>query len=214
MKYLDFSSKEEGKLADINQIITAIGVLCIIAIPIICARVGLNLFPTLIISFIVAVITILIIKERNTTFNDDLTYKNVLKLKKKYGYCSVKLGKYINHMILVFPQSKIIIIDGIELEFSEIIDFKINDMFTYKTTTNNTSAVGRAVVGGLLFGGIGALIGANTSSSTTEKETISYKFNIVLNNLSNPNIVRECYSDQDADKLFSILKIIIDSNQS
>lgn len=44
MKYLDFSSKGEGKLADINQIITAIGILCFIATIIICARVGLNFF--------------------------------------------------------------------------------------------------------------------------------------------------------------------------
>ncbi len=86
------------------------------------------------------------------------------------------------------------------------------DMSSYRTTTSTSSMIGRGAIGGLMFGGVGVLAGANTASTTTVKENNRYKFNIVLNDFANPNFTCIIYDDEDAGKLYSILNLIIDKN--
>ncbi|MDE5845495.1 MAG: hypothetical protein K2H44_08960 [Muribaculaceae bacterium] len=88
-----------------------------------------------------------------------------------------------------------------EYSFDEIIDASIEDIVTQRTTggdivtkTNTGSMIGRAVVGGVLTGGVGAIIGG----ATAKKESIvtpteihtehQYNLLITTKTLSNPLI--------------------------
>lgn len=71
--------------------------------------------------------------------------------------------------------------------------------------------VGRGLVGGLAFGGIGALAGATTAAKNVDQVSHEYVINITINNMSNPNIEYRTKDAQKANQLISILKIIIDN---
>ena len=55
-----------------------------------------------------------------------------------------------------------------------------------KTETRITGGIGRAVVGGVLAGGAGAIVGAVTSKSMSEDKINSFKVNLLLNDIANP----------------------------
>lgn len=61
-----------------------------------------------------------------------------------------------------------------------------------------------------MVGGVGAIADANTASTTTVKKNNMYRFNIVLDNFANPNYTCILYNDEDANKLYSGLKPIVD----
>lgn len=146
-------------------------------------------------------------------FEEKRLEKCINSLKEVHGDYSLKIGKNsIESIILVFPKVKIIVIHGSQINFKEIIDFNINDMSSYRTTTSSSSFIGRGVVGGLMFGEVGALAGANTASTTTVKDNNRYKFNIILDDFSNPNFSCMIYNDEDASKFYSVLKLIVDKN--
>ena len=158
---------------------------------------------------------LLIIKTRNNEYHEERTKKNVDALVKQYGEYSIKIDSgSIDFMTFLFPSSQVLIINGTKFNFSEIIDFSLNEMASYKTTTSTSSMLGRGLVGGVMFGGIGALAGANSASSKTVKETAQYDFNIILDDFSNPNFRCTYYQEDKAKTLYSILKLIIDKNQS
>jgi hypothetical protein len=100
------------------------------------------------------------------------------ELKRQYGDYSfdMVLGYFQeNNMekhILVFVSSKILYIANEPMPFEKIIGFELKDNQTtvtkttslkYKTSTNTGSMLGRAVVGGILTGGVGAVVGAATA---------------------------------------------------
>ena len=152
---------------------------------------------------------------RNDEYSKACTNKSIAALINRYGEYSIKIDDVsIDHMTFLFPSSQVVVIQGMVFKFSEIIDFSLNEMASYKTTTSTSSMLGRGVVGGMMFGGIGALVGANSASSKTVKENIQYNFNIILDDFKCPN-VRCTYSQyEQAMSLYSILTLIIDKNQS
>ena len=54
-------------------------------------------------------------------------------------------------------------------------------------------ALGGAVVGGLLFGGVGAIVGGNTAKATQNKEIKSMSIKVLLKSTSNPTIALKIY---------------------
>lgn len=54
-------------------------------------------------------------------------------------------------------------------------------------------SIGGAVVGGLLFGGVGAIVGGNTAKATQNKEIKTMSIKILLNSTSNSNIILSIY---------------------
>lgn len=72
--------------------------------------------------------------------------------------------------------------------FSSLISFNILELDGDTISKQNSGGVGRAVVGGLLFGEAGAIVGASTSGRTSEQTTIcnSLYLEIILRSSSMP----------------------------
>lgn len=168
-------------------------------------------------------------------------YSNYLSnLKAKYGNCdkSIRLHSKITELpseILVFGQSKYVVIEKKEIPFSDILDCTYNDdvketetIKTFRedssatTKANTGSMIGRSVAGGLLFGGVGAIVGG----STAKKDTIikhgtdtsihnkeiehNYTVAITVKDISNPVIKINVGNDTALkDEIVSLMKVII-----
>ncbi len=160
------------------------------------------------------------------------------ELKRQYGDYSfdMVLGYFQeNNMekhILVFESSKILYIANEPIPFEKIIGFELKDNQTtvtkttspkYKTSTNTGSMLGRAVVGGILTGGVGAVVGAATAKKTTEvveegKTTTTVKHNyritLTIDDIANPVRVIDCMYHQDkAEQIANVLNVILHRNQ-
>lgn len=105
-------------------------------------------------------------------------YDNALaEFDAKFGECTMneKLGDWNEHNIksrvLIYEQSSVIIINSKKYEFSDILGYSLVDDATSETITTSVgtaktstgSMIGRAVVGGVLTGGLGAVAGAATA---------------------------------------------------
>ncbi len=161
-------------------------------------------------------------------------------LVEKYGDCdkTISLNRQIPHSfdeILVFSQSKHVVIAKKEYSFSDILDCIVNDEIkeretvqtfrgdssaTSKTDTGNM--IGRTIAGGVLFGGAGAIIGGSTAKRNTVIEygtdtsihnkeiEHNYTIAITVKDISNPVININVGSDTALkDEIVSLMKVII-----
>ena len=171
----------------------------------------------------------------------EIEHKNYLSsLVEKYGDCdkTISLNLQIQHgydEILVFSQSKHVVIANKEYSFSDILDCIVNDDIKEKETfqtfsgdsfatskTNTGSMIGRTIAGGVLLGGAGAIIGG----STAKKDTIikhgtetsihnkelehNYTVTITVKDISNPVIYINVGNDTRLkDQIVSLMKVII-----
>ena len=135
--------------------------------------------------------------------------------------------KNIDDCILVFAETWKIWIFGKVCNFNEFIGCSIKDdlqieksSVTYKTKTSTSSMLGRAIVGGVLTGGIGALVGGATAKKKTvvvpsgNDKTI-HDFTVVINtnDLSCPIIYVKCGADELlANELHGIINAIVSKN--
>lgn len=210
---IELYKEECDKVVKKNKRNAIVGIVIFILVTIIMTKYRAGFFATLIFDFFVLGIVIMINSANMNEFEEKRLQKCLKKMVEEHGDYSLKIGeRSIKSMILVFPNVNVLIINGTQMRFKEIIDFNINDMSSYRTTTSTSSMIGRGAVGGLMFGGVGAFAGANTASTTTVKQNNRYKFNIVLDDFCNPNFTCMIYNDEDASKLFSVLKLIVDKN--
>lgn len=90
----------------------------------------------------------------------------------------------INEFVAVVTPTKIHV-----LQYSDIVSISYeengSDVFN--------KSLGGAVVGGLLFGGVGAIVGGNTAKATQNKEIRSMSIKILLKSTSNSTIVLKIY---------------------
>ena len=163
------------------------------------------------------------------------------KLFNKYGECTIDICigdiKEIKHHIYVFENSATIVLNGEEIAFNKILGFTLQDdsktimtsdvaSYTSTTKTSTGSMLCRAVVGGMLTGGLGAVAGAVTAKKETittpnqnqSKTTTSIKHNYMcyvnVNDLANP--IREILLGEDSQKVqtvANILNVIITRNK-
>ena len=153
----------------------------------------------------------------NENSKDENISNNILKnIQKKYGNptTSIVNGENLNNIydqIIVYDSLKIIILKGKEYKYSEIIGFNILDgQQCTKTSTSNM--VGRAVIGGIIGGGVGSLAGAATAKKNTNPE---YKLlHITVKDMKDPDIVYMVYPTNFGfiNSVQSILSIIISYN--
>lgn len=149
-----------------------------------------------------------------------------------YGDCSVDII-YPGGRFYVFEQSQIVIFTREIIPFSKIIGYNLTDNqvtisenvgYESKTTTSTGSMIGRAVVGGVLTGGIGAVIGATTAKKNTvttpmqdnvvASVTHDFKIYVNLNDLSNSTIIICVGHNTDtAYQIANILNIIVERNK-
>lgn len=115
---------------------------------------------------------------------------------------------------------------GREYAFSDIIDFTfVDNSYIRKiggstvTTTDSGSMLGRAIVGGLLFGGVGAMVGGMTASQKTEVtegtelKVESYAIQITVNDFEKPLIYLTFSNNFSVATLVaSYLRVIIHRN--
>lgn len=69
-------------------------------------------------------------------------------------------------------------------EYSDIIDFELME----DGNTVSKGGLGRAVAGGLLFGGVGAIVGGVTGGKKAKQTCTSLRIKITINDLRNPVI--------------------------
>ena len=156
--------------------------------------------------------------------------RDIEKLSKENGTIIKQFDfgtKNIDGSILVFAETSRIWIFGKIYNFNEIIGCSIKDdlqieksSVTYKTKTSTSSMLGRAIVGGVLTGGIGALVGGATAKKKTvvvpsgNDKTI-HDFTVVINtnDLSCPIFYVKCGADELlANELHGIINAIISKN--
>ncbi len=161
-----------------------------------------------------------IFKDKYGSITKEIIYNNIY-----YTGCYIGRNK-IKDTIYVFESSSIIIINSIPYSFKDIISFNILESSsktplnqTFKTKTSTKSVLGRAVVGGLLLGGVGAIIGGATAKKTImpgQNINTNYYYVIVItvNSLSNPNIKLDIGDKVEiVQEISSILSIICERNK-
>lgn len=156
------------------------------------------------------------------------------KLIDRLGECvlDIDLGDYeeydINTHVMLFESSQIIRIKAQEYKFSDILGYSLVDDATSKTITTSTgtaktstgSMLGRAVVGGVLTGGLGAVAGAatakkNISDNATSQTTTMHNYTLYINvnSLQEPTISLNLGNDVSiAQKLAGAVNVIIERN--
>lgn len=153
-----------------------------------------------------------------------------------FGECSINenLGNWddyrIEKRVLIFEQSSIIIINSKEYKFSDILGYSLVDDATSETITTSTgtaktstgSMLGRAVVGGVLTGGLGAVAGAatakkNITDKATSQTTTTHKYTLYINvnSLQEPTIALKIGPNASkAQKLAGAINVIIERNKN
>lgn len=153
-----------------------------------------------------------------------------LSLLNKFGPCSIsiKIGwsdLNTSSYIYVFEEAKIFMVLGKQYHFSDILDFSLVDDMTSETITiskgdektSTSNMLGRAVVGGIFTGGIGAVTAAATAKKTimtnaTSQTTNTHKYTIYLtiNSLTDPSVIIRLGNDNEkAQKITNVLKVIL-----
>ena len=167
-------------------------------------------------------------KEQGLTVEDNqrmkaLKEQEIEQLKiKKYGEGYISLV----YDIIVNDNTKKLYIGEKEYDFKDILDFTVKDnavtihsASTSKAKTNTGSMVGRAVVGQVLFGNVGAVIGGATASKTIEhsesKSTVTHDYSVIItvNNIASPTEIIKCgRNDAALNKIVSTLTVILKGN--
>lgn len=138
------------------------------------------------------------------------------------------LINYYSGSIVIDIVHRKIIIDTIPYSFTDVIDFTFRDnsyvektAVSATTKTDNGNAIGRALVGGMLFGGVGAAVGGMTAATETTfdlgKETTiaRYAVEVTMNDFHAPLIHLNFGNDISSVRLFcAYLKIILYKNSS
>jgi uncharacterized membrane protein len=111
---------------------------------------------------------------------------NFLNLQKTDGrFVNAKNWVFENTNFLMISESGFISIKT-ALQFKDPKIFNIKDVIGFELVTNDkpVANVGGAVIGGLLFGGIGAVVGAMPKKEKIKKMSIIFK----VNDFNNPTI--------------------------
>ncbi len=121
------------------------------------------------------------------------------KIDKTYNIISLGVNKQV---LFDFESNKIAILDAAAnsinyVEFNKIIDCEILE----DNTTIMKGGIGRALVGGVLAGGVGAIVGAGTRGLSDIVKNLAIR--IITNDISNPMVmITLINSDTKRDGLF------------
>lgn len=131
--------------------------------------------------------------------------------------------------IFVFEKSQVVIIKSKEYKFPDILSCSLVDDVTNETITTTTgksktatgSMLGRAVVGGVLTGGLGAVAGAatakrNITEDASSKTTTVHDYFIYINtnNFQEPVISLHIGNDSGrAQRIIGVMNVIMAKNK-
>ena len=136
-----------------------------------------------------------------------------------FGVGFIELG----YGVVINDKTNRIFINSHEYNFDDILEFSVQDnsvtIHTGSTSTaktNTGSMIGRAAVGGVLFGGAGAVIGGATAkrdiynSGSSSSVYHDYSVIITVNNITYPNETVKLGGDEDTlNKITSTLTVIL-----
>lgn len=142
-----------------------------------------------------------------------------------FGYRGYSPETIIRNSFIIFESSQTIFLYNNPYSFKDIISFEVFDnsstinkgSIDTQTKTKTSSMLGRAVVGGVLAGGAGAVIGGLTAkqnsqsfNNTSTETKHNYYINITINDLKNPIVKIALLEDREKmEKISSLLSIII-----
>ena len=167
-------------------------------------------------------------KERQQKAQDDYNRK-IEGYEQKYGgitTCIRFSGEIPDEKeFIAFEDTKTLVIAGSVYSFEDIIDAELTIdeggvLQTFKTKSSLGSTVGRAVVGDIVAGPVGAIIGGSTGSKKTEtvaveKKPDKYTVAITVNKLSHPIVKCDCQENKDAAyNIMATLKVILNNRTS
>lgn len=157
----------------------------------------------------------------------------ISKIAESYGekpkvFIGMSLDLYsISNAILIFGKAKVAILNGQPYNFADILGWEIKSnvdesdtIISGTSTISKSSMAKRALVGGILFGGIGAIAGAATAKRNTSAKVESdiYKFYnayIYVNSLDAPMITFDIgVDDEKAKELGALLTVITQKSDS
>lgn len=143
-----------------------------------------------------------------------------------YGNPTKEIWWNNSSFLFVYEENHVIVMNKKVYKFADIINYTISDNATtiYSSTLSQTktdanSMLGRAIIGGVLTGGVGAIIGGTTA----KKETITkggtsrikhnYEIIVTMNSLSDPTIRLKIGDNSfDTNQIASLLSIILTRN--
>lgn len=180
-------------------------------------------------------------KEREISKQQENSFRNDLDaFIDTFGACTadVQIGSRktsIEDHLLIFEDSSTIVLNAEVIPFSKVLGFTLYDdkqtlikndtVYQSTTKTSTGSMIGRAAVGGILLGGVGALAGAATAKTETTTTPVSggsttttshiYKLFINIDDLSQPTrVIHIGASTEKAQHVVNIFNIIIKRNQN
>lgn len=150
------------------------------------------------------------------------------QIKALYGKNAIVIDMPFNKIIISEDKQCVRLYD-VEYTFKEFLSCSLVDDSTSETKTTSTGnaktstgdMLGRAVVGGIITGGLGAVAGAATAkkeinTNSTSVTNIAHKYTIYLNvnSLENPTITIRIGGDaQKAHKIANLFNVIIERNK-
>lgn len=132
----------------------------------------------------------------------------------------VSITEDVNSYLMVFEPSKKIFLKGKMYDFSQIKGYTVsvnNKVVSSGTSASTGSVIGRAALGGALFGGVGAIIGAASANTNTDYETINETvITVFTNSISEPSVVLDLVSPDKMTvaQIEGILRIITTTKEN
>lgn len=156
--------------------------------------------------------------------------EKINSLKTEYGECDKIISlsyKDFYQQIIVFGAVGIVYILGKEYQMKDILSCQLSDnsriekgKVTYETSAKGGNMAKRAVTGGLLLGGAGAIIGGATAKTGTvvnqEDDLVIHNFTVLINvnSLSEPIIRIPLKEDEaTANNIIALFNVIINRNK-
>ncbi len=171
-------------------------------------------------------------QQKKETERKELKYKSLVE---KMSYPNKIICLPNEKYIMVNEKTKQILIEKRIYSFHDILGYELfdNQSFTEQhgeqritstTKTDTQSMVGRAIVGGVLMGGVGTIAGAATAKKNTDsvlsggdvKKTVVHDYSVLVtvNNINQP--LEKVYLYQDkclTDEICAILSVILMRNK-
>ena len=182
-------------------------------------------------------------KKKDEEYQLQLAEQKEIEKEKKYNELTAMISspdKVIeydyDHYIMVNESTSQIMLNEHIYNFKDIINYTMSDNATViqkhsggeissTSSTDTGSMLGRAVVGGVLAGGVGAAIGGSTAKrettssvapTTTTSSTIhDYLIAVTVNSLSNPiERLRLGEDGRNTNEICALLSVIISRNKN
>lgn len=142
----------------------------------------------------------------NSTKEKELTTNQAINIFKQHEISKYHIGTdNLSAIGLNENQNKIVLLTRNKLQdnfnvnplpFSDILETKLIEDELTVTSVSRASQIGGAIVGGMVAGGIGAIVGGSGATSHTENDVRKIQLELVVDSLDNP-VHRVSFMNED-----------------